>query len=163
ATLCSRSSRRGFPTSCARTRRSPGSAATSSPCSRRGHRRMLRNSRSVSMPRCTRPSPFMTFRSRSVPASASPRIRSMVMTWTGLIKPLSRHVLATALRQCSAWQAEGIQLHVAVNLTIPDLLDLELPDLIRDLLEENGVTADRLELEITESTILADPFRVRQV
>jgi diguanylate cyclase (GGDEF)-like protein len=82
---------------------------------------------------------------------------------TGLIKPLSRHVIVTALRQCSAWRAAGIDLHVAVNLTIPDLLDLELPDFIETQLRENGVRPDQLELEITESTILADPFRVRQV
>jgi diguanylate cyclase (GGDEF)-like protein len=82
---------------------------------------------------------------------------------TGLIKPLSRYVIATALRQCGAWRASGLDLHVAVNLTIPDLLDLELPDLIAGLLMETEVRADQLELEITESTILADPFRVRQV
>ncbi|HYZ20392.1 MAG TPA: EAL domain-containing protein [Gaiellaceae bacterium] len=82
---------------------------------------------------------------------------------TGLIKPLSRYVLAEAIRQCSAWNAAGLELHVAVNLTIPDLLDLELPDRIAELLEEHGVGADQLELEITESTILADPFRVRGV
>jgi diguanylate cyclase (GGDEF)-like protein len=82
---------------------------------------------------------------------------------TGLIKPLSRHVLAAALRQCGIWREEGLDLHVAVNLTIPDLLDLELPDLIAGLLRQNGVRPDQLELEITESTILADPFRVRQV
>jgi diguanylate cyclase (GGDEF)-like protein len=82
---------------------------------------------------------------------------------TGLIKPLSRYVLARALRQCSAWNAAGLDLHVAVNLTIPDLLDLELPDRIAALLEETGVRPSQLELEITESTILADPFRVRQV
>jgi EAL domain-containing protein (putative c-di-GMP-specific phosphodiesterase class I) len=82
---------------------------------------------------------------------------------TGLIKQLSRYVVATALRQCSAWQAQGLDLHVAVNLTIPDLLDLELPDLIGRLLAETGVRPDQLELEITETTILADPFRVRQV
>jgi EAL domain-containing protein (putative c-di-GMP-specific phosphodiesterase class I) len=50
-----------------------------------------------------------------------------------------------------------------VNLTIPDLLDLELPDRIGALLEQTGVAAEQLELEITETTILADPFRVRQV
>ncbi|MGB2953390.1 MAG: EAL domain-containing protein [Gaiellaceae bacterium] len=82
---------------------------------------------------------------------------------TGLIKPLSRYVVAAALRQCSAWCAAGLDLHVAVNLTIPDLLDLELPDLIAGLLAETGVRPEQLELEITESTILADPFRVRQV
>jgi diguanylate cyclase (GGDEF)-like protein len=82
---------------------------------------------------------------------------------TGLIKPLSRYVVATALRQCGAWRAAGLDLHVAVNLTIPDLLDLELPDLIAAELRKSNVRSDQLELEITESTILADPFRVRQV
>ena len=46
---------------------------------------------------------------------------------TGLIKPLSQYVVASALRQCGEWRAAGFDLHVAVNLTIPDLLDLELP------------------------------------
>ena len=82
---------------------------------------------------------------------------------TGLIKQLSRYVLARALRQCSEWRDSGLDLHVAVNLTIPDLLDLELPDLIETLLHETGVRPDQLELEITETTILADPFRVAQV
>jgi diguanylate cyclase (GGDEF)-like protein len=82
---------------------------------------------------------------------------------TGLIKPLSRHVVAAALRQCEAWNADGLDLHVAVNLTIPDLLDVDLPDRIAAMLAETGVRPDQLEFEITESTILADPFRVRQV
>jgi diguanylate cyclase (GGDEF)-like protein len=82
---------------------------------------------------------------------------------TGLIKPLSSYVLAAALRQCAAWNSAGLDLHVAVNLSIPDLLDLELPDRIAVLLAETGVRPAQLELEITETTILADPFRVRQV
>jgi diguanylate cyclase (GGDEF)-like protein len=82
---------------------------------------------------------------------------------TSLIKPLSRYVLAAAIRQCGEWNGDGHDLHVAVNLTIPDLLDLELPDYIVRLLDEAGVRPGQLELEITESTILADPFRVRQV
>jgi diguanylate cyclase (GGDEF)-like protein len=82
---------------------------------------------------------------------------------TGLIKPLSRFVVGSAVEQCAAWAAEGLDVHVAVNLTIPDLLDLELPDRIGELLERTGVPAGKLELEVTESTILADPFRVRHV
>jgi EAL domain-containing protein (putative c-di-GMP-specific phosphodiesterase class I) len=82
---------------------------------------------------------------------------------TGLIKPLSRHVVASALQQCAEWNAAGLDLNVSVNLTIPDLLDLELPDRIAVLLAETGVRPEQLELEVTESTILADPFRVRQV
>jgi diguanylate cyclase (GGDEF)-like protein len=82
---------------------------------------------------------------------------------TGLIKPLSRYVLGSAIRQCRDWNAEGRDLHVAVNLTIPDLLDVTLPDFIAGLLEETRVRPSQLELELTESTILADPFRVHQV
>jgi diguanylate cyclase (GGDEF)-like protein len=82
---------------------------------------------------------------------------------TGLIKPLSRFVLATAVRQCDAWRGAGYDLHVSVNLTIPDLLDLDLPDRIAGLLANTDLRPDQLELEITETTILADPFCVRQV
>ena len=72
-------------------------------------------------------------------------------------------MLAAALEQCRKWSADGLDLHVAVNLTIPDLLDLELPDQIAALLADAGVAPEQLELEITETTILADPFRVRHV
>jgi diguanylate cyclase (GGDEF)-like protein len=82
---------------------------------------------------------------------------------TGLIKPLSRYVIASVLRQCAAWNEAGLELALSVNLTIPDLLDIDLPDWIAARLDETGVRAEQLELEVTESTILADPFRVRQV
>jgi diguanylate cyclase (GGDEF)-like protein len=82
---------------------------------------------------------------------------------TGLIKPLTRSVLSAALSQCQAWASTGHDLDISVNLTIPDLLDLELPDHIAGLLARTGVRPGQLELEITETTILADPFRVRQV
>jgi diguanylate cyclase (GGDEF)-like protein len=82
---------------------------------------------------------------------------------TGLVKPLTRYVLRAAVAQCRAWADEGLDLHVAVNLTIADLLDLDLPERIGVLLAEVGVAPDRLELEVTESSILADPYRVRHV
>jgi diguanylate cyclase (GGDEF)-like protein len=81
----------------------------------------------------------------------------------GLLNPLSRHVVESSLRQCAVWNASGVALRVSVNLSIPDLLDLELPDWIAELLAECSVRPEQLELEITESTILADPFRVRHV
>jgi diguanylate cyclase (GGDEF)-like protein len=81
----------------------------------------------------------------------------------GLIKPLSRFVLEAAIEQCELWNSEGRDLRVSVNLTVPDLLDLELPDRIAARLSQTSIRPDQLELELTESTILADPFRVRQV
>jgi diguanylate cyclase (GGDEF)-like protein len=81
----------------------------------------------------------------------------------GLLNPLSRHVVESSLRRCAAWNQSGLALRVSVNLTIPDLLDLQAPEWIGELLSEYGVRPEQLELEITESTILADPFRVRHV
>jgi diguanylate cyclase (GGDEF)-like protein len=79
---------------------------------------------------------------------------------TGMIRPLTLHVLETALTQCARWEAEeGLKVSVAVNLAMRNLLDAGLPDAIVRLLERFGLTSDRLELEITESTIMADPSR----
>ena len=82
---------------------------------------------------------------------------------TGLMRPLTYHVLEQALVQCRTWEEQGLELAVAVNLSARDLLNLELPDDVADLLERCRVPAERLELEVTESTILADPLRARSV
>jgi len=81
----------------------------------------------------------------------------------GLIKPFTLYVIDKALAQCAAWSRDGLELRVAVNLAMRNLLDLEFPDDVAELLEKWKVEAERLELEITESTIMADPFRARQV
>ena len=82
---------------------------------------------------------------------------------TGLIRELTRVVLDAALRQVRAWHEQRIDLSVSVNLSARDLLDLELPETVRCLLSEHGVGPESLELEITESVILADPMRARAV
>lgn len=78
---------------------------------------------------------------------------------TGLIKPLTEWAIQTALRQIQAWKKEGIELAVAVNLSARNLLDPRLPHQIGRFLKEFGVASERLELEITESVIMADPLR----
>jgi len=82
---------------------------------------------------------------------------------TGLIRPLTLYVVDEALRQCAIWRIDGLDLRVAVNVAMRNLLDMQFPDDVADLLSQWGIAPDRLELEITESTIMADPFRVRQV
>jgi diguanylate cyclase (GGDEF)-like protein len=78
---------------------------------------------------------------------------------TGLIKQLSAYVLNAALRQLRSWLDAGLDLGVAVNLSARNLLEADLPDQIADLLLARGIPAERLVLEITESTIMADPQR----
>jgi diguanylate cyclase (GGDEF)-like protein len=82
---------------------------------------------------------------------------------TGLIRPLTLYVLDRALRQSREWRDSGLDLRMSVNIAARDLLDTRLPDEVQDLLERWGVDADRLELEITENTILTDPVRARAV
>jgi diguanylate cyclase (GGDEF)-like protein len=82
---------------------------------------------------------------------------------TGLIKPLTRYVMREAVRSCSRWVQCGLDLSIAVNLSSRDLLDLHLPDEVRLLLNETAIDPRRLELEITENTILSDPVRTRTI
>ena len=82
---------------------------------------------------------------------------------TGLIKPLSRHVLNMALSQCREWRDEGFDLKVSVNLSTRDLLDPHLPQDVSQLLSRWRLPAASLELEITESTMMVDPQRSLEV
>jgi diguanylate cyclase (GGDEF)-like protein/PAS domain S-box-containing protein len=80
---------------------------------------------------------------------------------TGLIRPLTQYVLEEAIRQCRAWQSEGIELSVSVNLSARNLLDVEFPDQVERLLASSGLEPARLELEITETTMLNDGARTK--
>jgi len=75
----------------------------------------------------------------------------------GLIAPLTRLVLAEALRQCAAWRNQGIDVAVAVNLSARTVNDPDLPEQVSAALLTAGVPADRLILEITESAVMDDP------
>ena len=80
---------------------------------------------------------------------------------TGLIGPLTSHVLEEALRQVRQWSDDGEELSVAVNLSARSFLDSQLAVEIPKLLERTGVEARLLELEITESMLMLDPARAK--
>jgi diguanylate cyclase (GGDEF)-like protein len=75
---------------------------------------------------------------------------------TGLIRTLTMSVLDSALAQWRAWRSAGIDLELAVNLSAGDLLDGSLPAGVQKLLERWAVPPERLTLEVTESTVIAD-------
>ncbi len=81
----------------------------------------------------------------------------------GLMRQLTSYVLERALLQLARWNAHGSDLRVAVNLAMPNLLDLRLPDEVSRLLEESGVEPWRLVLEITENIVMSDPARILEV
>ena len=82
---------------------------------------------------------------------------------TALMRPLTLHVLETALSQLAAWRADGLDLHVAVNLAVQNLLDLRTPGHVADLLDRHGLPPEVLTLEVTESLMLHDPQRAGEV
>jgi diguanylate cyclase (GGDEF)-like protein len=82
---------------------------------------------------------------------------------TGIVRMLTQHVLVTALQQCRVWQDLGLDVGVGVNLFGRDLLDIGLADEVGRLLASSGVEPGRLELEITEDTILIDPMRTTAI
>src|SRR5581483_2400042 len=75
---------------------------------------------------------------------------------TGLIRSISRWALNEGVRQCRMWQQQGVDLNVAVNLSMRDLQDSQIPRTIAGLFEAWGVPPSNLEVEITETAIAAD-------
>jgi EAL domain-containing protein (putative c-di-GMP-specific phosphodiesterase class I) len=82
---------------------------------------------------------------------------------SGLIRSITMFAVEAAVRECRRWMDTGLDLTVSVNLSTRDLIDVQLPDEIGHLLTQWRVPATRLELEITESVIMADPMRARGV
>jgi len=82
---------------------------------------------------------------------------------TGLIKPLSQWVLKNVLEQCRAWQAAGLHMGVAINVSMRNLHDPELPDQIAELLEGCDFPPNMLRLEITETALMTNPARTMEV
>jgi len=82
---------------------------------------------------------------------------------TGSIRHLSRAVLRRAVTQVAEWKNMGVDVTIAVNLTPVDLLDLDLPLQLEELLRERGVDPERLCIEVTESSVMGDPERAKAI
>ena len=68
----------------------------------------------------------------------------------GLIDELTQWGLRTILRQWLDWREEGIDTHLAFNISALSLQHLDFPDLVERMCRALEVPADRLVLELTE-------------
>ncbi|MGL4205634.1 MAG: EAL domain-containing protein [Aeromonadaceae bacterium] len=75
---------------------------------------------------------------------------------SGLIVPISNWVLKTACQQAAEWVQQGLDLHMAVNLSALHFQHVLLVEQVEQWLRESGLPPERLELEVTESCIMTD-------
>ena len=88
----------------------------------------------------------------------SPREFITLAEETSLVIPIGDWALAEVCRQSAAWQAQGVKpVPVAVNLASTHLRERNLPDLVTRVLQNNNLAPRLLEIEVTESILMADP------
>ena len=72
---------------------------------------------------------------------------------TGLIVPIGIWVLETACREAASWP---VPYRVAVNVSPRQFVSDDLVAIVTDILQRTGLSADRLEIEITETLLIID-------
>jgi diguanylate cyclase len=83
---------------------------------------------------------------------------------TGLIIPIGEWVLRKACVQMQAWRSQGIPLtRIAVNVSSVQFLHRDFTSLVERILNETGLEAEVLELELTESALISDVDYVMEV
>lgn len=78
---------------------------------------------------------------------------------SGLIAELGRWVVTTAIRQAAQWRARGVirdDVVVSVNVAPGEMLDPRFEESIDTALHDSGLAPESLQLEVTESSLIAD-------
>ena len=82
---------------------------------------------------------------------------------TGLIEPIGEWVVEESCRQAAAWAAEGLELDVAFNVSLRQLWQPDFVDKTLRAARVAGVDPRRMIVEVTESSVMADPARTQVV
>ncbi len=78
---------------------------------------------------------------------------------TGFVRQLTLWVFDRAVALSGQLRAQGLSLRLSVNLSTRDMLDIELPTRLEQILQRHDARAEAFCLEITESAIMDDPQR----
>jgi EAL domain-containing protein (putative c-di-GMP-specific phosphodiesterase class I) len=82
---------------------------------------------------------------------------------TGLISQISDFVLAEACAQLASWRSAGLRIGLAINLSGHEFSDPGLVSRIAGHLKTNGLPAEALALEVTETAVMSDLSQVSVV
>lgn len=84
--------------------------------------------------------------------------------YLGLINPIGNHVLKEACRQCKEWNDNGYpHFKVNVNLSVVQLLQADIVEIVEETLKESGIKPHNLTLEVTESLAINDMERMKEI
>lgn len=76
---------------------------------------------------------------------------------TALIQPVTNWVVDTALRQLGQWCAAGLAITLSVNVSASNLEEADFVERVQLYVLKHRVRPEQLELEVTESAMMADP------
>jgi diguanylate cyclase (GGDEF)-like protein/PAS domain S-box-containing protein len=83
---------------------------------------------------------------------------------TGLIVPIGEWVLREACKQNKIWQDQGLMpITTSVNFSVKQLIKPNILEIIDNIIEETGIAAGQLEIEITESSFISNEIEVTQL
>lgn len=76
---------------------------------------------------------------------------------TGSIQILTQWVIEEGMRQLCEWNRHGLHVKLSLNISAEDLLSVDLVPRVIALLQANGLPAEQLIFEITESAVMREP------
>jgi EAL domain-containing protein (putative c-di-GMP-specific phosphodiesterase class I)/ActR/RegA family two-component response regulator len=82
---------------------------------------------------------------------------------TGLIRRLTDWVVAAAATQAASWQAAGLGIEVAINISARDIEDIDLPDRLEQRCRNAGIDPALLTLELTETGAMREAVQMMDV
>ncbi|RKM60675.1 EAL domain-containing protein [Butyrivibrio sp. CB08] len=83
--------------------------------------------------------------------------------YLGLITPIGNHVLMKACECCRQWNDTGLgDFSISVNVSVVQIMQNDIVDIIRKCIEENGIKPSNIVLELTERLAINDLARTKQ-
>ena len=84
--------------------------------------------------------------------------------YLGLINPIGNYVLMEACKACKAWNDNGHPNYkINVNLSVVQLLQTDVADVVEKAINETGINPRNLTLEVTESLAINDMERMKEI
>ena len=82
---------------------------------------------------------------------------------SGIIVPLTAWVLNESIKECARWHRRGLQIPVAVNLSVRNLHDPKIIEVILNTLRRYDLPASALIIELTETAVMTDSNRALSI